>query len=133
MSKLYKNYVLLKIQNPDRIYLFECGIFYVFIHTDAELMSKLLDLKLTPLNSLISKCGFPVKSANKYFDILKTCEYEIEIIPSGNTSSINLNDYIVTKNYDTIIADFLSLDIDDLSIAEAFDYLHNLQEKLKNI
>ena len=65
MSKLYKKYVLLKINNPKKIYLFESGIFYIFIHDDAVLMANMLNLKLTNLNSAIMKCGFPVKSADK--------------------------------------------------------------------
>ena len=133
MSKLYKKYVLLKIQNPNKIYIFECGIFYVFIHTDAEQMSKILDLKLTPLNSLISKCGFPISSADKYFNILKSLDYDFEIVPSGNFSPVGLSDYIEDKNYKLIIDNFLKINIDELSISEAFDYLHNLQTKFANI
>ena len=71
MSKLYKNYILLKLQNSEKFYLFKCGLFYIFIDSDAEIMSKVLKLKLTNLNSLIKKCGFPVNSCNKYFNILK--------------------------------------------------------------
>ena len=45
MSKLYKKYKLLKENNSDKLYLFECGIFYIFIHTDAIIMSQFLILK----------------------------------------------------------------------------------------
>ena len=72
MSKLYKKYVLLKVQNSNNIYVFESGIFYLFIDEDAKLMSNILGLKLTNLNSFIVKCGFPVRSADKYFNLLKS-------------------------------------------------------------
>ena len=31
MSKLYKNYISLKIQDSSKFYLFKVGIFYIFI------------------------------------------------------------------------------------------------------
>lgn len=133
MSKLYKKYVLLKIQDSKKFYLFECGIFYIFIHNDAEIMAKLLDLKLTPLNSMISKCGFPVKSAERYFKILRESEYDIEIVSAEENTSEPLGDYVKQRKYEEIINDFLELNIDNLSISEAFDYLHYLQNQFKEI
>lgn len=134
MSKLYKKYVLLKINNPKKIYLFECGIFYIFIHEDAELMSNILNLKLTYLNSDIVKCGFPIKSANKYLNILKTLNYDIDIVPANEHSSpSNVNSYIMAQNLNNIIQNFLKVNINSLSISQAFDLLNDLQNKLKQM
>ncbi len=134
MSKLYKKYVLLKINNPKKIYLFECGIFYIFIHEDAELMANILNLKLTSLNSAIAKCGFPIKSANKYLNTLKNLNYDIDIVPADNHSSpTNVNSYIKAQNFHNIIKNFLKVNINSLSISQAFDLLNNLQNELKQI
>lgn len=134
MSKLYKKYVLLKINNPKKIYLFECGIFYIFIHEDAELMSSVLNLKLTYLNSDIVKCGFPIKSANKYLNILKTLNYDIDIVPADEHSSpTNVNSYIMAQNFHDTIKDFLKINVNSLSISQAFDLLNDLQNKLKEM
>lgn len=57
MSKLYKQYVSLKIKDSNKMYLFKCGIFYIFLDEDAKIMSKFLDLKLTNLNSVVVKCS----------------------------------------------------------------------------
>ena len=133
MSKLYKNYMLLKLQDSDKFYLFKCGIFYVFIDNDAYVMSKILGLKLTDLNPSIKKCGFPVNAANKYFNILKTTDYEIEIVDSDTCATLNLNNHILETKYKTIVEDFLKINIDELSISQAFDYLHELQNKFKEI
>ena len=131
MSKLYKKYVLLKINNSQKIYLFECGIFYIFIHEDAKLMSNILNLKLTPLNSVIVKCGFPIKSIDKYLNILNNLNYDIEIVPSDEHSSpVNANSYIMNQNFNNIIKDFLKVNIDNLSIFQAFNLLKDLQNKL---
>ena len=134
MSKLYKKYVLLKINNPKKIFLFECGIFYIFIHEDAELMANILNLKLTSLNSDIVKCGFPIKSANKYLNILRNLNYDIDIVPADEHSSpTNVNSYIMSQNFHDIIQNFLRVNINSLSISQAFDLLNDLQNRLKQI
>ncbi len=134
MSKLYKKYKLLKENNSDKLYLFECGIFYIFIHTDAIIMSQFLNLKLTNLNNNIVKCGFPIKYSKKYFDLLANSNYQIEIIPSDRLSnSIILNTYNSNKVYYHVINKLTSLNIDELSISQAFDILHTLQDEAKNL
>lgn len=134
MSKLYKKYILLKVNNSHKLYLFECGIFYIFIHEDAILMSKLLNLKLSPLNSTVMKCGFPVKSAEKYLNFLKNSEYDVEIVPSDHDFTLaNLNDYSVSQSLDNIICDFLKVNIDEVSVSQAFELLTDLQNKFKKI
>ncbi len=131
MSKLYKKYVLYKINNPNKIYLFECGIFYIFIDEDARIMSNTLNLKLTPLNSVIMKCGFPIKSADKYLTTLKNLNYDIEIIPLDEHSSpITLQNYMASQNIQNIIHSIVNLNIESLSISESFDFLKNLQNQL---
>lgn len=131
MSKLYKNYVILKIQNPDKIYLFESGIFYIFIHDDAILMSNLLNLKLSNLNSVIYKCGFPINSAEKYFKILKEMNYDFSIIPANSITPQPLATHLISKQYEDIIEDFLKINADELSIPQAFDSIKNFQKRFK--
>lgn len=134
MSKLYKEYVLRKIQNPNKIYLFKCGIFYVFIDADAQLMSNILGLKLIPLNSCILKCSFPVSASNKYFNILKNLDYDIEIVfLNKEISSLNINNYFINKNCHKAICDFLTINVESLSISQAFDLLYQLQSTFKEL
>ncbi len=134
MSKLYNKYILLKTNNSGKFYLFECGIFYIFIHEDAIFMSNLLNLKLSPLNSVVMKCGFSIKSANKYLKFLKNLNYDIEIVLADNhISPISWYDYDIMQNYEHIIYNFLSINIDELSISQAFDLLNNLQHDFKKV
>lgn len=132
MSKLYLKYLSLKKENSNRIYLFKSGIFYIFIDDDAKKISKILDLKLTNLNSSIQKCGFPVKSSDKYLNKLKNLNYEFEIISNENTSH-NLINYIQNEKITNIIENFIKTNIDELSISQAFDVLTNLQNEFKDI
>lgn len=133
MSKLYKNYILLKLQNSTKIYVFECGIFYIFIDADALIMSKKLNLKLTPLTPLISKCGFPINSSEKYFNLMKSLNYDFEIVSSNRTSTIELKNKIAINKYKNIIDELLNVNIDTLSVSQIYQYLHTVQDKLNKI
>lgn len=75
MSELYKKYMSLKMQDSEKLYLFKSGIFYIFIDEDAKLMSKKLNLKLSNLNPLILKCGFPISAFEKYIDLINKTDY----------------------------------------------------------
>ena len=73
MSKLYDNYCYLKTIDPDTIYIFKSGIFYIFLDKDAKVVSDLFSLKLTNLNENVLKCGFLIQSIDKYsklFEVL---------------------------------------------------------------
>ena len=100
---------------------------YAIVLSDNE-----LDLKLTNLNSSILKCGFPVKSSDKYLNKLKNLNYEFEIISNENTSH-NLINYIQNEKITKIIENFIKTNIDELSISQAFDVLTNLQNEFKDI
>lgn len=67
MSKLYKKYLELKNENPEKYYLFHSGIFYIFLAEDSAYLSKKLGLKQTKFTDEVNKCGFPQNSKAKYF------------------------------------------------------------------
>ena len=127
MSKLYKKYISLKIENPNKIYLFKVGIFYIFLDDDARLMSSVLKLKLTKLNSVIYKCGFPVNSSEKYFNLLKKYNYDICIIDEYEIYS-TIDTYKSNQEIKKIALKIVSIDINSLSISDAFELLSELQK-----
>ena len=127
MSKLYKKYISLKIENPNKIYLFRVGIFYIFLDDDARLMSTILKLKLTKLNSVIYKCGFPVNSSEKYFNLLKKYNYDICIIDEYEIYS-TIDTYKSNQEIKKIALKIVSIDINSLSISDAFELLSELQK-----
>lgn len=127
MSRLYKKFISLKIENPNKIYLFKVGIFYIFIDDDARLMSTILKLKLTKLNSIIPKCGFPISSCEKYFNMLKKYNYDICIIDDINLYN-TIPSYQNNENIKKVISKLSSINIDTLSISEAYELLYDLQK-----
>ena len=127
MGKLYKKYISLKIENPNKIYLFKVGIFYIFLDDDARLMSSVLKLKLTKFNSVIYKCGFPVNSSEKYFNLLKKYNYDICIIDEYEIYS-TIDTYKSNQEIKKIALKIVSIDINSLSISDAFELLSELQK-----
>ena len=133
MSKLFEKYKILKLENSSKLYLFKSGIFYIFLDNDAIEMSKLLNLKLTNLNETVVKCGFPVKNANKYLNLIKLNNYELDIIDSINSPSYSNNTHLFNDNAKKFINDIANIDYCNLSVSEAFTLLETLATKAKQL
>ena len=131
MSKLINKYKELKQNDSTTLYLFKSGIFYIFLDKDAKLMSPLLNLKLTNLNSEVLKCGFPINSLNKYISKLDETSYKIKIIDpnNNNNNSLSLNNEKVKKLFDKIS----KIDINNLSVKESFELLDYIKKEISNI
>ncbi len=131
MSKIYAKYIELKSKNDkNTLYLFKYGIFFIFIDKDAKIVSNYLNLKLGHLNENIVKCGFPINSLNKYLSLLRNTPYKVEIVHLNSDKTSSTSDYIYYENMKEIFDAFLRLDIDSLSISQAYDFLYSTQNKL---
>ena len=137
-GKIYNKYIELKSSpnyKNNTLYLFKSGIFFIFIDNDAKIIANLLNLKLSNLTDSVLKCGFPCNSLQKYMNLLKNTPYRIEII-SNDTSTkqvLDINQYNYGEKIQCIINEIINLDIDSLSISEAYAYLHNIQEKFQTL
>ena len=132
-SKLYTNYVSLKIKSPYKKYLFKSGIFYIFIDDDAKELHKLLNLKLGHLNSNIVKCGFPVNSLDKYMKLLTQYGYAVEIVDFSTNSLFNYEEYLFKTKIHNFIDKISNIEIDSLSISQVYDILEELKNEANNI
>ena len=97
MSKLYQTYVALKIQDSSQLYLFKSGIFYIFIDEDAKLISSLFNLKLTNLNSMIVKCGFPTSQLEKYANLFEIANLSFKIIDTLDKTVYSPKEFILDR------------------------------------
>ena len=61
MSKIFNEFEKKKQENPNKLYLFKSGIFYIGLEEDATTLSKLFGFKITKLNDTVQKAGFPAK------------------------------------------------------------------------
>lgn len=129
MSKLYQTYIALKVQDSTQLYLFKSGIFYIFLDEDAKLISSLFNLKLTNLNSMIMKCGFPTSQIEKYTELFKKANLSFKIIDTANNSLYSPKEFILNKNLETFLLKIASVKAYDLSISSAYDFIDKISEE----
>lgn len=125
MSKLMKQYEELKKKDPNKIYIFQVGIFYNILNEDAKLVSNAIGLKLTNLSPEIIKCGFPISQTEKYSLLLKNKNIAFEYV---SPTPLNQN-----TSYTNIIKKIQNIDLNNTTCKEAFDILYNIQQKLNNM
>ena len=98
MSKLYQTYAALKMQDSSQLYLFKSGIFYIFLDEDAKLISTKFNLKLTNLNSIVVKCGFPTSQIEKYTNLFNIANISFKIVDVQKNELYSPKDFILDKN-----------------------------------
>lgn len=133
MSKMYKRYLELKQENSSKIYLFKSGIFYLFLAEDAKLMSSVLNLRLTNLNEVVLKCGFPVNNLNKYINIIKSLGYDVNIVDSLVDKPVPTKNYLVNSSMQDLINTLTSTNSNELSIKEAYSLIDDLISQAQKI
>lgn len=115
LSKLYNKYLELKNINSSKYYLFLSGIFYIFLDTDAKVISNITKLKLSKLNDNIYKCGFPKSCLSKYLVMFKKLNIDVEIIES-------------IDNKKDIINKIKNIKLEGITPIEAYQLLKDLKE-----
>lgn len=133
MSKLIDLYKSLKEQDSNTLYLFKSGIFFIFIDDDAITVSPILNLKLTFLNQSTQKCGFPINSLDKYLRLLDNTPYKIKLIDDSSNVSYNIRDFNINKNSVDLLTLISTIDVENLSVKEAYDFISNIKESAEKI
>ena len=132
-SKLYQKYLSLKIEDSEFCYLFKSKNCYFFIADDAQEIASMLDLRLENLNSVIMKCQFSAGSYNKNITKLKKANIKFkEILLPNEIFNSDLENCMNSNKYNELIFNFLNVNIEDLSISQAYDLLKSLQKKFIN-
>lgn len=126
--KLIDKYYELKSKDENKIYIFECGVFYIFFNEDAEVISEKLKIKLVGLNDRDCKCGFPIKTKDKYFKIIDEQKILYEIITNEKRPvKVNSKNDIEKE----IIRKLKSINVEYLNYQEAYKFLIELKEIIK--
>lgn len=133
MSKLYNSYLSMKKLDKDTILLFKSGIFYVLLDNDARLVSSILNLKLTQLNSEVVKCGFPINSLDKYLNLLISYKLNVKIIDINSNISYRPHEFTYENNTDSLLTELSTLNVNDLSIKDAYSKLEYFNYKANDI
>lgn len=133
MGKLYSKYVELKKQDPDCIYFFKSGIFFLALQDDANRISKELNLKVGNLSPDVIKCGFPVSREEHYFRLIIAKELPFKIIDETYGVIENYSDYINNNKLKNIVDKIITLDFDNITFKEAYEILLSTSASLKEI
>lgn len=133
MSKLYSKYSELKSNNPDTLYLFKSGIFFIALQDDAKSLSEELKLRITNLNQDIIKCGFPVSREEHYFRLLQAKEVPFQIIDSTYGVIENYSDYMNNDKVKAVVQKIIDINFDEITFKEAYEILRSISINLKEI
>lgn len=133
MSKMFQLYKQLKTENNKVIYLFKSGIFYIALDDDAIYLSNLFNFKLTNLNSSVVKCGFPTTSIDKYIKLFSSYGINFKLIDYDLNTIYSPKEFQLNINIKDLLNSINSVDTDNLSISEVYNFIEDLKEKVKII
>lgn len=126
MGRIIEEYKKLKEEKPDRIVLFESGVFYNAIEDDAKCLKEKLGLQIT--NNDIGgyiRCGFPIKSLDNYIEKFNKHNIDYCIVPKKP----KIMD--IQKIKQRILREIETLDLDNMTPLEAHTKLLDFQNKIK--
>lgn len=133
MSKLYSKYLEQKALNPNILYLFKSGIFYIALNEDANRLSDALSLRVTNITEKIYKCCFPVSKSDFYFKTLESLNIDYKIIDPSQNVVLNYAKYKDNEKFNSIITNLIKLDLNKTSFQDAYIILTNTIHDLKQI
>lgn len=134
MSKLYKSYKNLKLNDENKIYLFKSGMFYISLQDDAKKLSDIFGFKITKLNEEVEKVGFPQNRLEYYTAKLKSMDnIDFEIVDSNYGQVQNFNDYLNNNKLKSITDSILKVDLDNTTFRQAYDILSDLKSKVEEV
>lgn len=133
MSKLYAKYTELKKKNPNLVYLFKVGIFYLALEEDALRLSEPLKLNLGKLTEKVAKVGFPVSTRERYVRLLEALSIPFQFVDDTYGVIENYSDYANNEKLKEVVNKILSINFDDTTFKETFEILLGLQKELKII
>lgn len=122
MSRIYEKYLDLKRKDSNKIYLFHCGNFYIFLAEDADLINNYVVLKRTKFTKDVMKCGFPIGSKEEYLKVFQNQNLNIEVIENP------LIPEDINERERVVVEELKKLEIDALTPIDAINKLKKLQE-----
>lgn len=126
MSKIYSQYLRLKEENQDKMYLFHSGMFYIFIADDAKKINEYVVLKETKFTNDVMKCGFPSSRLDDYLRVFQNHKLIVEVIDKlEDTLSDNIS-LEKNKKYDKIFNMLYGKNINNITPIKALEILDQI-------
>lgn len=126
MSKIYSKYLELKRENPNKLYLFHSGKFYIFIADDVDIINQYMVLKKTKFTKEVSKCGFPDNCYDDYMRVFHNHHLDIEVIEAASIEVSQYSDDTnqVISKYTKIEKYLKDININSITPLESMELLN---------
>jgi len=85
--KILAEYNKVKAEHIRKLLLLKMGAFYVALGIDAYILHEILGLKLTDISN-VKKVGVPVRSIEKYIDLMQSYDIPYVVVDGKNIISI---------------------------------------------
>ena len=132
MNTLYSEYLSLKADEPNSLFLFKSGAFYIFLDEDAKFASKSLGLKLTKFGKDTVKCSIAESSLIQYSNILKSLKVNVKVIDSILPYKYSSSEYISIQNSLYILTKLYETDIRILTPEKALNLIKEFKQIIEN-
>ncbi len=130
MSKIYNEYLRLKEENPNKLYLFHNGKFYIFVAEDVETINQYVVLKPTKFTNEVNKCGFPESRLDDYIRVFNNHKLDIKIIELSDIIEQVSTLISIPRKYINIETKIKNINVNDITPLEAMEFIKELQEML---
>ena len=100
---------------------------------DAYTLSDIFHFKLGNLTDTVVKCGFPCSSFDKYSNLFKIHNLDFKVIELENNTIYNFNEYKQNQSIVELLELISSVDVNNLSITEAYQWIEDIKNKVSDI
>ena len=107
---MYDKYLKLKEIDNTKLYLFKCGIFYVFLGKDCDIINEHLVLKKVKFGNTY-KCGFPGDSLDLYLKIFSNNNLNVQVVEN------------IEENYEKLVKRINNLKVNEITPMEALNII----------
>lgn len=123
MSVIYQKYLQLKNNDPNKLYLFKSGKFYIFVGDDCDTINNYVVLKKVKFSNEAYKCGFPSNVLDEYLRVFKNHNLSVQVVESTNPTDADIK---------SVRDKLMKVDLDSITPIEAMNILKDVKEKLIN-
>ena len=128
MSKIYNEYLKLKEKEPNKLFLFHNGKFYIFIADDVDTINNYVVLKPTKFTSEVNKWGFPESRFEDYMRVFNNHKLNIQVIELKDIIETSNSIVSIPKKYIDIENRIKNIDINNITPIGALNLIIELKE-----
>ena len=100
----FEKYKELKFLNPNKLYIFENGIFYITYNEDADKIKEIFGFIIKQMGNAYRKCEFPIQYFDRYEKALNLKNIDFEIVENIENKSKTK----IKNEYDLSVVDSTS-------------------------